>query len=224
MRILVIAAHPDDEVLGVGGTIVRHVRGKDTVKVVILGGGVASRYANIDKKAEEEVKALRQYSKKALEVLGVMDIIYHDFPDNKFDSVPLLDIVKVIENQVSEFKPDVIYTHFKGDLNIDHEITYRAVITACRPISGVKKILCFEVLSSTEQNVQLPSTTFTPNVYVNIEDTLGVKLKSMAEYRSELKKYPHPRSLEGIECLAKYRGLAIGCKAAEAFYLAREIM
>lgn len=219
MKVLVIAAHPDDEVLGVGGAIAKHSKKGDKVKVVILGEGITSRNPN---NAEELLSRLKEDSRRANRILGVEEVYFHSYPDNSFDSVPLLDIIKTIESHVNEFKPDIVYTHFWGDLNIDHKITYRAVITACRPIKSIKKLLCFEILSSTEQNVQIQQNVFTPNFYLNIEQELKLKVEAIKEYKSEIQKYPYPRSAEGIEILAKYRGLAIGCNAAEAFFIARE--
>ena len=122
-------------------------------------------------------------------------------------------------------KPEVIYTHHWGDLNIDHRITFNAVMTACRPFgSPVKKILCFEVLSSTEWNVQNAANAFMPNLFIDVTDTLAKKIAALREYKGEMRPYPHPRSLEGAELLAKTRGLTIGANAAEAFEIAREIV
>jgi len=221
MKILVVVAHPDDEILGMGGTILKHVKNNDEVEVIILGQGVTSRYDNSEKN-KDEINSLRRESKDALKVLGVEKVHFYDFPDNRFDSVDLLDIIKTLEKHISEFKPNYVYTHFYGDLNIDHLITYKATITACRPINKIN-VISFEVLSSTEQNAQLESTVFIPNLYIDIEKELEKKKEAMSKYKSELKDYPHPRSLEGIEHLAKYRGLAIQSKAVEAFHIVREI-
>ena len=223
MKILVVAAHPDDETLGAGGTIAKHVSAGDDVSVLILGQGIASRKEG-GEDVSKEIEALRSDSRRALAKLGVKEAAFQDFPDNKFDSVPLLDVIKAVEKIVSEKKPGTIYTHHHGDLNVDHRMTFKAVITACRPVgSSVKKLLCFETLSSTEWNVQNSDTAFLPNKFVDISSTLEKKLSALREYKSEMKKFPHPRSLEGVETLAKMRGMAVGLKAAEAFEVIREI-
>lgn len=225
-KILVVAAHPDDETLGAGAVMASHIEKKESVSVIILGTGLASR--NEDKNADisKELKILRDQSKKALSKLGVLDVTFFDFPDNRFDSVSLLDIVKVIERTIEQKKPDIIYTHHWGDLNVDHRITFNAVMTASRPIQSqcVKKILCFEVLSSTEWNVPNSSNVFMPNTFVDISKTLKKKLAALGEYTGEMREYPHPRSIKGAELLAKVRGLIISTEAAEAFELVREVV
>lgn len=219
-RILVVAAHPDDETLGAGGTIAKHIASGDSVSVLILGEGVASRKEQREDYAKER-DSLRADAKRALAKLGVKDVTFLDFPDNSFDTVPLLKIIKAVENIVSEKKPELVYTHHRGDLNIDHRRTFEAVLTACRPLgSSVRKIMCFEVLSSTEWNV---GSSFIPNALVDITDVFEKKIAALREYQSEMRQYPHPRSLEGAEILAKTRGLVIGRKAAEAFEIVREI-
>lgn len=222
-RILIVAAHPDDETLGAGGAMAKHVASGDEVSVLILGEGVASRKEHGEDYSKER-ESLRADSKRALARLGVKDVSFLDFPDNSFDTVPLLKIVKAVEKAVTEKKPDVVYTHHWGDLNIDHRVTFDAVLTACRPPgSSVSKIMCFEVLSSTEWNVQNAGNAFVPNAFVDITDVLEKKISALKEYKSEMRSYPHPRSSEGAEILAKMRGMAIGKKAAEAFHIAREV-
>jgi LmbE family N-acetylglucosaminyl deacetylase len=223
MKILIIAAHPDDEVLGCGGTIARLAR-TNTINTLILGEGITSRDISQQEK-DLNISVLRDQCKNANYILGVKKVFFEQFPDNKFDSVPLLDIVKPIENLIKKITPDEIYTHHHGDLNIDHRITQRAVLTAARPIGEkpVKKILSFEILSSTEWNVPDTSTMFTPNTWVNISETLQTKLDAMQEYSGELCEYPHPRSIKGIKILAARRGLEVGFSYAEAFHLLRSI-
>ncbi|HIP93050.1 MAG TPA: PIG-L family deacetylase, partial [Desulfurobacteriaceae bacterium] len=157
---------------------------------------------------------------KANKILGIKKVFTFDLPDNRFDSVDFLDIFKIIEEIKNKLKPEIIFIHSKSDLNIDHRITHKAVITAARPVKGetVKSIYAFEVLSSTEWNYPL---SFSPNVYFNIENTLDLKLKAMSEYKNELREYPHPRSLEGIKIKAKQRGMEAGFSYAEAFELIR---
>ena len=152
MRVLVVVAHPDDEVLGVGGTILKHRKNNDFVKVIYLATGITSRNkSNKKNSTKKEIDSLRTDAKKACKVLNVTKTDFYDLPDNKMDSVPLLQIVKIIENEIKKEKPDRIYTHHYGDLNIDHRLTYSACLTACRPISKkIPELICFEIASSTE--------------------------------------------------------------------------
>jgi LmbE family N-acetylglucosaminyl deacetylase len=221
MKILIIAAHPDDEVLGCGGTVAR-LTPDNTINTLILGEGITSR----DIPRQEKDRALfnlQNNCKKANSLLGVKKVFFENFPDNKFDSIPLLDIVRSIEACIKKIRPDQIYTHHHGDLNIDHRITQHAVLTAARPFGDntVKKIFSFEVLSSTEWNVQDTATMFRPNTWINISNTIQTKLDAMQEYTGELCVYPHPRSLDGIKILAAKRGLEVGVPYAEAFHLIR---
>ena len=167
-----------------------------------------------------ELNLLKQDAIEANRILSVNEVKFGNFPDNRFDSVPLLDIVKVIEKVKNELKPDIVFTHYKNDLNIDHQITYKAVLTATRPMKGecVKEIYSFEVLSSTEWNYPL---SFSPDVFFDISDHMEYKKMAMQIYKSELNDYPHPRSLEGIEISAKNWGLKVGYKYAEAFKTVR---
>lgn len=222
-KILVVAAHPDDEVLGCGGTIARLVKKGVEAYTLILSEGITSREdnKNINNK-KREIKILKEEAEKANKIIGVKKIFFHNFPDNRFDTVALLDIVKIIEIIKEKVKPEIIFTHYEKDLNIDHQLTYQAVITATRPIRGetVKTIYSFEILSSTEWNYPL---SFSPDVFFNISDTMNLKLKAMSKYKKEIKKFLHPRSLKGIKLNAQFWGLKTGCKLAEAFKLVREV-
>jgi len=221
--ILIIAAHPDDEILGCGGTIARLVKEGGTVYTLILGEGVTSRDEKRDREGRrKEIKELKKEIRKANFIIGVKEVFTYDFPDNRFDSVPLLDIVKIIEKIKNKTKPDVIFTHYEKDLNIDHRITYEAVIAATRPLLNetVKEIYSFEVLSSTEWCYPL---TFLPDVFFEITDTLQLKLNAIKEYKIELKDFPHPRSLDGVKINAKYWGIRVGIRYAEAFKIVRLI-
>jgi LmbE family N-acetylglucosaminyl deacetylase len=222
-RILIVSAHPDDEVLGCGGTVARLVKEGYQAYTLILGEGITSRDEKRDRaKRETEIQKLKDQAKKANKIIGVEEVFMYDFPDNRFDTVPLLDIVKVIEKIKNDIKPDIIFTHYGKDLNIDHQITYKAVITATRPVVGepVKEIYSFEVPSSTEWNFPL---SFSPDVFFDISETMDIKIKALEEYKTELREYPHPRSLEGIKINAQSWGLKIGVKYAEVFKCIRII-
>lgn len=225
-RVLVIAAHPDDEVLGCGGTMSRMVNEGHEVYTLILGEGVTSRDKKRNvRKRRQDLLELRKQTKDANKVLGVTKTFSFNLPDNRFDTVPLLDIIKLIEQVKKEVVPDVIFTHNHGDLNIDHQITCKAVMTAFRPVKGenAREIYSFEVPSSTEWNMPTSSAYFMPNHFVDISKTLDLKLRAMKEYKSEIRGYPHPRSPEAIKIYAKRWGIQAGLQAAEAFETIRMI-
>ncbi len=216
-KILIVAAHPDDEVLGCGGTIARLIKEGHEAYTLILGEGITSRDEKRDvKRRKKEIDNLKDQVYKANKIMGVKDVFINNFPDNRFDDTPLLDIVKVIEKKKKEIKPEIIFTHHSNDLNIDHQITFEAVITAARPLKGesVKTIYSFEVMSSTEWNYPL---TFSPNVFFDISSTIDKKLEAVEEYKSEKRPFPHPRSLKGIKSNASNWGVKMGVKHAEAF-------
>ena len=221
--ITVIAAHPDDEVLGFGGTIRRHADAGDNVHVLILATGAAARTADGDT-GESGIEALRAQARAAADVLGVSEIAFADFPDNRMDMVPLLDVAKRIEDFLAHCAATTVYTHHNGDLNVDHRVTAQAVLTACRPLPGarVQRICAGEVLSSSEYAA--PGDRFRPNHYVGIEQTLARKCEALACYTGELRPWPHPRSVEAVEALARLRGSECGLHAAEAFNIYREVL
>lgn len=225
MNILVIAAHPDDEVLGCGATIARAVHEGNHVYIAILGEGITSRYQQREKADTSLVMELREKAQRVGEILGVKQVFTFDFPDNRFDTIPILDIVKTIEDLIERIQPQIIYTHHGGDLNIDHRQVFRATLTATRPLSScpVKTIYAYEVPSSTEWAMGKFYPSFNPNVFVDIHDTLKYKLQAMALYESEGRVFPHPRSPETLRAIAIRWGSVIGCKAAEAFELVREV-
>lgn len=224
MNVLIVAAHPDDEVLGAGGAIQWHVSKKHKVFVLILGEGITSRYSKREVAPAAELKKLKQLSQNSLKFLKVSKTFYSDFPDNRFDSVDVLDLVKAVERVKKEISPEIIYTHHAGDLNIDHELTCRAVITATRPMKHetVKRILSFEVPSSTEWNFSA-NKAFVPNVYMDISAYLEKKIKAFKMYSSEVMPEYHPRSPQGLRALAALRGIQVGKNAAEAYCLVRDI-
>lgn len=219
-NILVVAAHPDDELFGVGGTIIKHIKNGDLVSVLILGDGATSRGATAD-----QIEARTNQAKKAAKILGLKKVVLEILPDNKFDSVPLLEIVKKVEKTVYSIKPNIIYTHFSNDLNIDHRLTCQAVLTACRPQPKffVKNIMAFEVLSSTEWQEKKKKSLFCPNHYNDISEFIDEKISALEAYRNELRARPHPRSKHGVKVLAQYRGMEVGYKYAEAFEIIRNL-
>jgi LmbE family N-acetylglucosaminyl deacetylase len=222
--ILVVAAHPDDEVLGCGGTIASLSR-TNRVHIAILGEGISSRY-DARLHADEAILAqLRSDAEAVANMLGASGLTLVGLPDNRFDEVALLDVVKHVERLVAEVEPSVVYTQHPGDLNIDHLITFRAVMTATRPMVGctVKDIYTFEVASSTEWAFQRFSPSFQPNVFVDISTTLDMKVRAMARYESEARRYPHPRSEQALRASASRWGTVVGLDAAEAFELVRSI-
>ena len=221
-KLLIIVAHPDDEVLGCGGTVAKFTRGR-TVYSLILGKGISSRFGNREKEFKsKQFEKIKISIDKAVKILGIQKTFVFNFPDNKFDTVALLDIVKVVEKIKNEVKPDIICTHHRNDLNIDHRITYDAVLTACRPIGKktVKEIYSFEILSSTEWNYP---NTFNPNVFVNISKTIDKKIEALKCYETELREFPHPRSEEMVKSVAKRWGSVVGLNYAEAFETVRVI-
>jgi LmbE family N-acetylglucosaminyl deacetylase len=223
--ILVVVAHPDDEVLGCGGTIARLTKEMKDVYVAILGEGIASRFNKRELADKSELKTLQNSSKRVAELLGVKELFLYDLPDNRFDTIPLLNIVKIIEALIDKVKPSTIFTHHGGDLNIDHSIIHRATLTAARPIAGqcVKKVYAYEVPSSTEWAFGQFTKGFQANVFVDISVSLEKKIKAMEIYESEARSFPHPRSPEALRALAKRWGATAGLEAAEAFELIREI-
>lgn len=225
-RVIVIAAHPDDEVLGCGGTIARHCAHGDEVHIVIMAEGLTSRDKARDISIRaDNLAALEECAREAGKKLGVASVSMEQFPDNRMDSVDLLDIVKTVERHLADVSPRIVYTHHGGDLNIDHRIVHDAVVTACRPYpeQTVNSLLFFEVPSSTEWAISGRSDPFSPNWFVDIIDTLDKKLEVCSAYRSEMRQWPHPRSLQGVENLARQRGVSVGLEAAEAFVLGRQI-
>lgn len=217
-NIAVIAAHPDDEALGCGGTIFRHIAAGDAVHLMYMTDGISAR---TDSKAQKKKRA--GGVKSALNLIRPKKTKILALPDNKMDTVPLLDIVKQIEAFLEQSKAEIVYTHYREDLNIDHCVTARAALTACRPLPGamVKKILSFEVPSSTEWTS--PARGFTPNFFVDISAQFKKKMALLECYEDELRPFPHARSCEAIEALAKWRGATIGKAYGEAFIIEREI-
>lgn len=222
-NVLVVAAHPDDEILGCGATMAKLVAQGATVNVAIMAEGLTSRDDNRDASGkQEELSELAQTAHAAAKYIGADNLELFALPDNRMDSMDLLDVVKKVESLVEKYKPDTIFTHNATDVNIDHEIINRAVLTACRPIPGqcVKTILSFEVQSSTEWKTpyQFPATWFE-----DVSDFMDKKLEALKIYESEMRPFPHARSIEAVEALGKWRGSNIGSHYAEAFILERSV-
>jgi LmbE family N-acetylglucosaminyl deacetylase len=218
--VLVVAAHTDDEALGCGGTIARHVAEGDTVYAVFMADGVTSRTGAI----EEDFRGRHSAAENAREILGIKENFYIGLPNNRMDSIPLIDIIQKLEPIINELKPDIIYTHHHGDLNVDHRITQQAVMTVSRPQpkSTVKEILCFEVLSSSEWAAPAQEP-FLPSVFTDISDYLEKKIQALQAYQIEMRNKPHSRSISHVEYLARHRGYTVGLTAAEAFVSLRQI-
>ena len=218
--VLVIAAHADDEVLGCGGAILKHVKAGDSVHLILCADGVSSRPDSRDLDLQNRLSA----AKKAHSILGIEDVHYLNFPDNRMDSLGLLDMIQIIEPIVQKIEPSHIYTHSHTDLNVDHRRTHEIVMTICRPQpeSLIKEIYGFEVLSSTEWGIDQGSR-FDPNLFIDISAELSKKLLALEAYGDEMRTPPHSRSIDHAEILARHRGFSVGLSAAEAFSIYRII-
>lgn len=215
-KVLIIAPHPDDEVLGCGGTITKHVKAGDMVYVCIVTKAYTPEWS------DDFIKNRSKEIEKAHKILDIHKTICLDLPTVKLDTFPQVDLNAAIFNVVVNSDPDIVYIPHKGDLNKDHRLVHYASLVATRPAGrNLKKVLSYEILSVTEWGSTIDA--FIPNYYVDISETFDTKIKAMTEYSSELKPYPHPRSLEIIEALAKKRGSEILVPFAEAFVLIREI-
>ena len=236
MKVLVIAAHPDDEVLGMGGLLKKFSKKENDIKIVFLATGISSRISNdylnstnykinnnLKNDIEKQIEKLQKDARKALSVLGIKKIQFEDFPDNEMDIVSNLKITKKIEAIIDDYRPDTVYTHSQCDINVDHRLIYESTITATRPKknSVVKQVISFETPSSTEW--YFPQK-FSPNIFVDISKELKFKLKAMQCYKNELMEFPHPRSIEALEIIAKRWGTVCGFNAAEAFCLVRSLV
>ena len=224
--VLVVAAHPDDEVLGCGGTIARHADAGDQVQVLIVAEGATSRQEQRDRiQAGDELSALAQAAQMAGSILGAAGVELLDLPDNRLDSLDRLDLIKRLEERIDRHQPQVVYVHHAGDVNVDHRRLHEAVVTACRPTPGqpVRRLLSFEVASSSEWQPPGSAPAFHPNWFVDISDQWQRKRDALVAYASEMRPWPHARSLEALEHLARWRGAQVGVEAAEAFCLLREL-
>lgn len=218
--VLAIAPHPDDEVLGCGGTLARHAAQGDAVHVLIITRGDPDLYPD-----DDEV-AIRQEIEAAHHVLGVDSTTYLDFPAPRLDTIAGYQLAEAIGQVIAQVRPDTLYLPHHGDIHVDHQRVYQAALVAARPINHcpVRRLLCYETLSETEWSPPQGSAAFIPTAFSDISDFLEIKLKAMACYEAELKEFPHPRSLPAITALAQLRGATVGLKAAEAFAVVRQIL
>jgi len=223
--ILVIAAHPDDELLGCGGTIARMSKEGHDISIAILGEGITSRYLLREDADKKMIHNLYEHSNQVAKLLGAKNLQTFNLPDNRFDTIPLLDIVKILERYIEKIRPDCIYTHHSADLNLDHVLTNRATLIATRPLenSSVKTVLSYEVPSSTEWAFHTTGPGFQPNIFVDVTKTIDTKIEAMEIYDGETREYPHPRSSESLRAIARRWGSVSGLKTAEAFELIRHI-
>lgn len=223
--VIVIAAHPDDEVLGCGGTIARLVQEGSKVHVLFLADGESSRSAR-GPVSSLSIEARSAAANAACRVLGGATVEMLSLPDNRLDSLDLLDLVQRIEAVMARTRPSLVLTHHYGDVNIDHRLAHEAVLVACRPQPGhfVRELMFFEVASSTEWRPPGSGTAFTPNCFVDITATLTVKLEALGAYVAEMREFPHARSIDAIRALAQWRGASAGVPAAEAFMIGRRII
>ncbi len=221
-NLLVVAAHPDDEALGCGGTLLKYNKKGYRINLMFFTDGVGSRK---NKDINKEKKARIKAATKAAKIFCCKKPIFNEFPDNELDKISNLRLARIIEKEIKKTKPEIIFTHFKNDLNIDHKKINQALITACRPQkkSPVKKILFFEVPSSTEWQIDKSKNIFNPQWFEDISNEFKKKIQAIQCYKKEIRRPPHPRSIDGITSLNKWRGSMIGVRYAEAFMLGRFI-
>ncbi len=225
--VVVIAAHPDDEVLGCGGTIARLAQEGSLVHVLLMADGESSRVGLVTGASDiERVAGRNSAAVRACEILGCASVQLLALPDNRMDSLVLLDVVKQIEGFINTYRPTTVFTHHSGDVNIDHRVVHEAVIAACRPqpMFSVRELLFFEIPSSTEWRPPGSAIMFNANWFVDISQTLHLKLQALQAYQDELRPFPHPRSIKAVEALAQWRGATVGVNAAEGFVLGRKLI
>jgi LmbE family N-acetylglucosaminyl deacetylase len=223
-KVLIVAAHPDDEILGCGGAMALHSDKGDKVHVIFMTNGTTSRGAK--NRLLDEINQRKQSALDACNIVGAQHPIFLDFPDNQMDACSMLEITQRLEDVINRIEPEIIYTHHSKDLNIDHQLTHQAVMTACRPQPNnfVYEIYSFEVLSSTGWGSSAVDNAFVPNTFIDLNKTWERKMKALHCYEYELRNFPHARSCKGVEALAIYRGVSIGVRHAEAFQLERRLI
>lgn len=220
MKVLVFSAHPDDEVIGAGGTIARHAASGDEIYWCIVTQGYSPPWS------EETLAAAKQQVYEVQQILGIRKVFFLGFPTVKLNTVPYIDLSSALQRVVDEVKPEIVYTTPRDDINQDHRIVFECTLVATRPLPGnsVRRLLCYEISPTTRFGLPAGSSGFISNVFIDITEYMDKKLAAMNCYKTELREYPHPRSLEGIRLFAQERGLSVGLKAAEAFMLVREIV
>lgn len=226
-KVLVVAAHPDDEVLGMGGTLLKHHNEGDTISVMFMSDGVTGRDFIYDPVARsKEIQGRKEMAFQAGSLFGTQDITFLDLPNLRMDKEYLLELTKHIEKRVSEVEPDVVYTHFSSDTNVDHGVTHKACIVALRPVPGrkVASLRLFEICSSTEYSVLNSGNDFVPNLFVDITAFAEQKFDLIRCYDYEMREFPHPRSERSIKARDTFRGTSVGIESAEAFIEARRII
>lgn len=221
-KFLIIVAHPDDELLGCGGTAAKLISEGYEGKSIILSKGMLSRGNEYEKYLNIHI----ENSEKANKEIGIEKIKIYNFPDNTFDTVSLLEIIKTVEKEISEYRPDIIFTHHGDDLNVDHQKTFQAVMTACRPQPDFLNpdIYTFFVVSASDWVDGYSMKTFVPNTFVNIEKFIDKKIKALSFYNTEMKDYPHSRSLESLQIFSQYWGNRVGYNYCEPLCLIRKIV
>ena len=222
-KFLIVVAHPDDDILGCGGTLRKLSRLKKDIRVIFIAEGSSCRFKNykkFKKKINETINQREKYAKKALLDLGLNNSCFYNLVSGKLNKYPIIEIAKIIEDEITKFKPEVLITHSNYDVNLDHRTVYQACLQSTRPTNQnkIKALLSFEVLSSTEWKY---NKIFEPNLFINIEKEIKFKIKAMKRYKTEMNNFPHPRSVTGINTLAKYRGIQSQNKFAEAFKIIR---
>ena len=220
MKILIIAAHPDDEVLGCGATAARFAREGHTISPLIVCENASVRY---EMKMQ---KYLEECAIRSAKILGISRPIFLGLPDQKLDMYSALEMAQTLEKVIKEIKPEMIFTHHGGDINKDHQIIFEATLVAARPTptNGVRTVFAYETISSTEWATPDYYPKFNPNTFYDVTTTIELKLDAFRQYTSELRDYPHPRSIEGLELRAKDWGTRVGMRAAEAFQLIRTLV
>jgi len=228
LKVLVIAAHPDDEVYGVGGTMVKHIKKGDEVYVCLLTEGVTTQYRHTMSKISlaKLIKQKKQESLEAAKILGIKEVFFFDLPDMKLNTIAHPEINQPIEECIANLLPEIVYTHHWGDVNKDHRLVFESTMVAVRPglKSPIKRVLIYETPSSSEWNAPILTNQFLPNVFVDISEELDLKVQAMKAYKSELREFPHPRSIEAVTTYAQKRGLEVGKRVVECFMLIREIV
>lgn len=224
--ILVVAAHPDDEVLGCGATIAKYSNLGVPVHCINATQGITSRVSMSPQDAEFEIFELKKKSEAAHEVLGISSTTYLNFPDNRMDSVDLLDVTQAIESVISATKPTHVFTHLDSDVNIDHQVLHSAVLAACRPQprTSIAEVNYFEIQSSSEWRFGTKAQGFHPNYFEEVTSTIAKKMEALKCYASEMRDFPHARSYQAVMALSEWRGATVGFSNAEAFETGRRIV